>query len=449
MSSNLIERKSDSDGSQKSKRIAKFAVGFFAVMVVLTFFSNTINNLSLPRVKTGQPQNGQIIKEFNAQGKIVPLGEKSLTSTFKGKVVKLDVKVGDAVKVDDVIMELEDKEAVDDAAYEEAKHQIALAKKEIEDLLEPKPTPTPDPYKLAIEQKRKDTAYQKLVKAYWEAVQALAENDDPDQAKTLSEAVVTAWEAMQTAQEDREIEAREELTKAREEAQKAQEEAKKLADDIAEKRYQLRVQEEKLAKMREERADSGIVKAQYKGVIRKLDVELDKTVAVGDVIAVVHDLDKGYEFRANITNEEAKRVKKGDAVEILLGSGLMLTGKVSEVKEPEGEATGKEMIVSIDNQEALKGGESASITIISRSRNYDFLVPVGAVYTDNEGKYILTMSEKPGPLGNQYTVSRVPVTVIDQDNFRAALSVLGGWTNNIVLSSDKPISDGARVMPAR
>ncbi len=83
------------------------AIGFFAIMALLTFFSGTIRNLTLPEVTT-QPVTPGTISPVVACGGITEAGPPiELLATRAGTVTKVLVKAGDRVKTGDVLIRVD------------------------------------------------------------------------------------------------------------------------------------------------------------------------------------------------------------------------------------------------------------------------------------------------------------------------------------------------------
>lgn len=96
-------------GIKRREWIKTAAIIFLSVMLVLTFFSQTIMNYSLPEVATKYVQNGSITSKIRGSG-MVESGDPytiEIPATEVGrKVSSIHVKVGDKVEKGDVLMYL-------------------------------------------------------------------------------------------------------------------------------------------------------------------------------------------------------------------------------------------------------------------------------------------------------------------------------------------------------
>ena len=104
------------DGEKKSPRnrkdmVKNVAIGFLSVMLVLTFFSNTIMNYSLPQVSTRQITNGSISPQIRGTGTVSAEDPYNITVKETRKISGVAVKEGAHVEIGDVIYYLEDKES--------------------------------------------------------------------------------------------------------------------------------------------------------------------------------------------------------------------------------------------------------------------------------------------------------------------------------------------------
>ncbi len=87
------------------------AIIFLTVLLVLTFFSNTIMNHSLPEVATESAQAGSINAKIRGSGTVTANESYEVTVEQSHKVASVLVKEGQAVKVDDVLFRFEGGES--------------------------------------------------------------------------------------------------------------------------------------------------------------------------------------------------------------------------------------------------------------------------------------------------------------------------------------------------
>lgn len=97
--------------NKRKDTIKNVAIAFLSIMLVLTFFSNTIRNYTLPTVATQAVQQGSISPQIRGTGTVAADDPYNLTVSETRKIASVAVKVGDIVKKGDVIYSLEDQES--------------------------------------------------------------------------------------------------------------------------------------------------------------------------------------------------------------------------------------------------------------------------------------------------------------------------------------------------
>lgn len=100
------------------------AIIFLSVMLVLTFFSNTIMNYSLPEVATEYVQSGTITEKVRGTGNLEATDPYNIVIKESRKIESVNVKNGDVVEKDSVLFYLEDVES----------EELETAQKELDDL---------------------------------------------------------------------------------------------------------------------------------------------------------------------------------------------------------------------------------------------------------------------------------------------------------------------------
>ncbi|MGN0695190.1 MAG: HlyD family efflux transporter periplasmic adaptor subunit [Oscillospiraceae bacterium] len=98
--------------------IKNIAIIFLAVLLVLTFFSNTVMNMSLPQVSAQYASNGNISEQIRGSG-VVSAGQSFDVMIDESRVISgVSVKAGDKVEKGDVLYTLEGKESTELAEAE-------------------------------------------------------------------------------------------------------------------------------------------------------------------------------------------------------------------------------------------------------------------------------------------------------------------------------------------
>lgn len=99
------------NGMKKREWVKTAAIIFLSVMLVLTFFSNTIQNYSLPEVAAEYVQSGTITAKVRGTGIIESGDPYEILVQQSRKIQSVAVRVGDMVQKGDPILYLEDVES--------------------------------------------------------------------------------------------------------------------------------------------------------------------------------------------------------------------------------------------------------------------------------------------------------------------------------------------------
>ncbi len=94
----------------RKKAIRNFAVLFVVVLLLLTFFSNTIMNYSLPEVETVPVGSGSVSQKVRCQGSVEVSNDVEITVTGSRKVKEVLVENGDQVTEGQVLITFEEEE---------------------------------------------------------------------------------------------------------------------------------------------------------------------------------------------------------------------------------------------------------------------------------------------------------------------------------------------------
>lgn len=98
---------------KKGKRewVKNALIVFLALMLVLTFFSNTIMNYSLPEVAAQYPTSTTITTKIRGSGTVEAAQSYNVTLEETRTVASVMVKEGDTIKAGDVLMKLDETES--------------------------------------------------------------------------------------------------------------------------------------------------------------------------------------------------------------------------------------------------------------------------------------------------------------------------------------------------
>ena len=95
----------------RKDKIKNIAIIFLTIMLVLTFFSNSIMNFSLPEVATQTVQSGSITQKVRGTGNVTANDPYKVVVKESRVIDAVNVKKGDEVEKDQVLFYLEDKDS--------------------------------------------------------------------------------------------------------------------------------------------------------------------------------------------------------------------------------------------------------------------------------------------------------------------------------------------------
>lgn len=121
------------NGIKKREWVKTAVIIFLTVMLLLTFFSNTIMNYSLPEVAAQYVQSGTVTAKIRGTGVIESGDPYNIMVKETRKVQSMAVKVGDTVQKGDVLMYLEDSESDELKAAQELVEEKQEARKTAQD----------------------------------------------------------------------------------------------------------------------------------------------------------------------------------------------------------------------------------------------------------------------------------------------------------------------------
>lgn len=101
------------ENKNKREWVKTFAIIFLSVLLVLTFFSNTIMNMTLPEVSTDYISYGTIKTQVRGSGTVVANDNYSVRSEISKQIAKVMVRSGDRVEKGDILFVLAEGESAE------------------------------------------------------------------------------------------------------------------------------------------------------------------------------------------------------------------------------------------------------------------------------------------------------------------------------------------------
>lgn len=470
------------------------AIIFLSVMLVLTFFSNTIMNYSLPEVAAQYIQSGTITAKIRGTGTVESGSLFNVKVLESRKVMSVDVRVGDKVEIGDVICHLDDVEsdelkaarkALETAqqAYDTAllagdlslsalqvggnaasttsyRNQLITAQAAVEEIngrIETQAVTyneakqAKDAADLALTEAQNNL---NNINSWLEYNQSVSSNSASVATllKQKNEAEQLAMAAQNTANSAALAFAKAEKEKADLEAElaAAQAEVARLAKDINSalnlSALSDAVEEAKAeVEALESKTTGATVTAEVAGTITAINVVAGESTSPDVAVATIQPEGKGFTLSFSVTADQAKRISVGDPAELVNSWWYDdVTATVASIK-PDPTDPAKKKLVTFNLTGELTAGQSLSLQVGEKSANYDMIVPNSAIREDNNGKFILVVEPKSSPLGNRYFAVRYDVEVLASDDTQSAIS--GGLYGYeyVITTSTKPVEAGKQV----
>lgn len=365
----------------RKKKVRWAAAFFFGLLLIVTFFSNTIQQITLPKVKTDTASFQELTFTIEGEGKLLHRNVVPVYDPSGWKVKQINVEVGDSVAKGQVLVKL-DASTARNALLDE-KSRLKQQQLRLEQMQEN--------YKLTIQSgdestlrnARIDMENLKLDIEIQERKILTMEEKNDSQVTLVSpvEGVVTEVNATLGT------------------ASNPGQPAVQIADLSQGLMWELTV-----------------------------DAELASHLEIGEEVRLYVNGNTGQTVQATLDKIEDAGERNAEA------GGTAANDPVS----------GKKLTFTV-NQSDLKGGERVGIQWEKKSGRAELTIPKDVMHTDNQGKYLYVVDEKKGPLGNQFTIQKRYVTLGKADATKqVVLNGLMG-EERIVAESSEPLNEGDQV----
>ena len=432
------------------------AIAFLTIMLILTFFSNTIMNYSLPQVATQYVQQGNITPKVRGSG-VAEVEDPYTVKAPNARVISaVNVKVGDVVKKDDVLFELEDaeseelKQARQEYSEAEANFQKALFSGDLTndavDRIRNGEYLTDDEMQEMLDEVNSN--YEDALEEDMEAgleVERLSGGTDTSRMDDTAAAEAAARDAKKLADAQAyKAETEAELTRATNEKEAT---IKSIQAELELKAIQKTMDDAKAKVEKLEAQEKGAtVKAPIDGTIASVNYNAGDTTSSDTVGAVIKPEGKGMTVSFTCTKEQAKMLKAGmEAKPQNEWAYSDFKATLASITADSSDSSGNKILKFEIQSSEVEVGDTVQLSVGENTKSYDLTVPNNAVREDNNGKFILIVSSKESPLGNRYIATRVDVQVLDSDDLLTAISgALSGY-EYVITTTTKPVSAGMQV----
>ncbi len=400
-------------------RALGWAARFFAGMLALTLLARGMAGAAMPRVTLGRAGAGVLTTQLEADGTVTAAGSLPVYLPAALPVRGVPVAAGQTVAEGDTLAQL-DEEALAQAIAQ-SRAELAGLDARLARLADAPP----------LDESALAEARRTLLWAQQD-YDALAGEDDPD-----PDALAAAQRALDRAAAGVETERAACIRAQRLLELSAQENAAEAAA-VRLKRQAERQTLEQLTAL----ADAGgRLCAPAAGVLLSVGLLPGQTADPALPAVTLADAGAGYLVRFWLTEEEAKQAKPGQSVRVVQGqqtADAALLALAAPNAEGRTEAAAR-----------LEGTgwrcAPAACTLTLSSRQYEQLLPAGAVQSGPSGDCVYTVERRTTLLGVQNLLVRVPVTVLAVADGRVAVQAALAPDAEVVLASTGALAAGGRV----
>lgn len=434
--------------SERKEKIKSIAIVFLSIMLVLTFFSNTIMNYSLVEVSTQGVYGGSITTKVRGSGTVQAAEAVSVEAAAGRKIATINVKTGAEVEEGDILFTLgagdsDELKAAKDA-YESAKdaYEIAILQSGIT-VSERLIIESGKFGSLADRQNAvvfSETSLVEMQKKYEEMTNYINGLKD-EKANTTDEARIKEINYLLGEVGVAYAELKEQIENA--------EEAEGLAADYIQQ-ISLNSQYESLCELKakvDELAGKGgdkEIKAPMAGTITQINYYAGQTIKDNTIVMEIKPENEAYTLQFTVSQTQSRRIKPGDPAEIMYNwYDDEITARVASVQRDP--MNRESYIVTCELFGDVRVDGNYTLSIGQQSADYDYVVPTSCIREDSNGKFVLIIESKSTPLGNRYYARRVDVEIITSDDSQSAIAGAFDGYVYVITTTSKPVEENQQV----
>lgn len=476
-------------GSSKDtaqRRAGRWALRFFAAMLLLTLVSRGMAGAAMARVKLTTAGQGTIVQQASAAGTVEAVEGETVELPAGVNVELLAVAQGQTLRQGDTILQLNTDQlqaSLDACQVQQARYQAQL-----DQLLAQTPLDESgvEAARRSLEearqdQQRTDQRSQAAVSQAESSLQAAA--DAQAQAETDLRALEAQTDPAPTAQQ---------LEQARQKAQQAAAQTEQARQAL--QQAQTDRQDSLLAAQRSlesaqtalDQADAAYAQAQQSAALTaqtnqaeaaalQLDMEknqrqtelLQGLLDAGGLVTAPADTqvllctlqqgqpcpdgtalrlakaDSGLAVTFSLPESQAAKLTAGQQITVT-GSARSAQAQVQTVA-PADDAGSCRVTALLAADAGLRAGEAVQMDVVFSRTQYASCLPVSALRQDSAGSYLLVVEQSQTAFGTTNTARRVDVNVLEVDSAGQYAALDAAPSGSIILSADRAVSPGAAV----
>lgn len=472
----------------KSKAVKWFAV-FLVFMLLCTIISRGIYAYLMPQVEVGRMERKSIPHTVEVSGNVVATREEAVLVPDGMLVEEICVREGETVsqdtllfrlntaKLEEKLEELENRialceqrleecQAIQDFSAKERQIEASRAKEDLENI-----TKTQDLSLARAKQQyedaqntlnnypsweayydnkiRQDMEYQRLLndpeqtevfQIYAKSLQFTLQSEWSEGRKMLENSVKEAEVALQMADNDRKL--------AILQAKRSVEDAER---EICEEKSNVMEEEQTLKSLQKESEicqnlwkQEGKIFSKVAGSVKAISISTGSKTS--DTAAMIlSDASEGWVFEALLTGEQMLLLNMDDTVTLSFRNGkkTLENRSLAAINKVDDE----NYLVTVEgNGESMLPGQMGTLKFVKQEGPYSCCVPLSAIHTEGNKKYIYVLREVNTILGTELRLVRRRVEIIDQNDSYAALKEDSlSREEQFVIDSNREIASGDTV----
>lgn len=382
-----MELQNETADRRRKRNIQVAFIAFIGLLAILTLFSNTLQSLTMPKVRTEKAVNGSLVHTLEGSGILYPVGEEKLSNPDGWKIRKILVKEGDHVKKGQKLI-LYDSKSAERELQDEVTH---LEKQKIE-----------------------------LQNTQDQFIQATMEGDELE-IRNVKREIETR--KLDLGVQERKID--------------------ELRDRLASQKELTAPFDGMITKIN---AVEGLASGEGDVLIAndRLGYRFEMTADAKLLSGLGISIGEKIEVQVNTSQEQQTRIVDGTIDEMANAeprtdnSSSLDSGKIRTIPQ-------KVLRIKVIDAE-LKGGEQAWVKLEKRSNQEGFVISNAAIHQDREGMFVYKIDEQRGALGNVFVARKFKLDsseTNDKETMIQSGSLFEGEL--IVVESSEPLQDGDRV----
>lgn len=467
---------------RKTKRGAWVLAGFLIMMSICTVLSRAAASVLVAQVQVEKPGRGKLSYSCGGNGTVVPEQEKTIF-LWAGQQVEWAAEAGSAVKAGECLIQFRMEylqQAIQSKQAELMQLEVQVQQQEIAARGTARvPSAERALQNLEDAQKKLEEAQEKLEDEQKKLEDEQKKPEDAQEKETKAQEEHGQFDGSA-------LDGQQELTAALEQAQ-ADVEAARQAAGQARTEYQFALKEDSAQNTNEansiQSAQLGVQSQQvqadkarreleeltaYQNAGGRICAEEDCTVLMSGVqtgafttgAEVMVTGIGGWKLKGLADAKDKEKLKAGTEAEIRLGAGKKRTVRIESVAAERSEGSqggtggsGSDSrslqfcwYARLPENTAAGNGNIFTWNVNANSdQEYEQIIPLSALREDTAGAFCLILSEEKNMLGTVQTAKRIPVTVLEKDAQKAAVTSTLKESDQIIASSEKYVEEGERV----